>query len=90
VGSLPSIRIFEKKQRNKKVTIIQGVEFFEIDIKELASRLQRVLSSGTTITERVTTDHVKLDVTIQGFKAKLMVPILTGYYKVPSSSINLD
>lgn len=90
VGSLPTIRIFEKKQRNKKVTIIQGVEFFEIDIKELAGRLQRQLSSGTTITERVTTEHVKLDITVQGFKAKLIVPILTSYYKVPSSSINLD
>ena len=83
-GELPPIQFkVEKRTGNKKVTIISNFEIFGIEAKELAQKLQHVMSSSATVVPGLKSENVL----VQGDARKLASKLLLEQYKIPKSFV---
>ena len=70
--------------RGKCVTIIKGLETFDVKLKEAASALGKKYGTGGTVTKDATGGQ---EVTIQGDFAAEMPEVLEALYKVPAAAV---
>ena len=70
--------------RGKCVTIIKGLETFDVKLKEAASALGKKYGTGASVTKDATGAP---EVTIQGDFADDMPDVLEALYKVPTDAI---
>ena len=83
-GDLPPIQFkVEKRTGNKKVTIISNFEVFGIEGKELAQKLQHVMSSSASVVPGLKSENVL----VQGDARKLASKLLLEHYKIPKSFV---
>ena len=87
-GDLPPIQFkVEKRTGNKKVTIISNFEIFGIEAKELAQKLQHVMSSSASAVPGTKSDS---NVLVQGDARKLASKLLVEQYGIPKSYVSAD
>lgn len=70
--------------RGKCVTIIKGLETFDVKLKEAASALGKKYGTGGTVTKDAAGGQ---EVTIQGDFAGEMPDVLEALYKVPAAAV---
>ena len=85
-GDLPPIQFkVEKRTGNKKVTIISNFEVFGIEPKELAQKLQHVMSSSASVVPGLRTES---NVLVQGDARRLASKLLIDEYKIPKTFVD--
>ncbi|XP_063679257.1 eukaryotic translation initiation factor 2D-like isoform X1 [Bolinopsis microptera] len=85
-GDLPPIQFkVEKRTGNKKVTIISNFEVFGIEAKELAQKLQHVMSSSAAVVPGLRTES---NVLVQGDARRLASKLLIDEYKIPKTFVD--
>lgn len=85
-GDLPPIQFkVEKRTGNKKVTIVSNFEIFGIEAKELAQKLQHVMSSSASVVPGLKTGEN--NVLVQGDARRLASKLLLDYYRIPKSFV---
>uniref|UniRef100_A0A7S3QT49 SUI1 domain-containing protein n=1 Tax=Dunaliella tertiolecta TaxID=3047 RepID=A0A7S3QT49_DUNTE len=89
-GSLPTVSInTEKRQGNKKVTRIVGVESFLIDPSALASDCARRFAAACTTNELPGKTSPGEEIIIQGDVKEKVPPFLMDKYKIPKKYIEV-
>lgn len=85
-GDLPPIKFtVEKRTGNKKVTVISNFQVFGIEPKELAQKMQYVMSSSAAVVPGLKAGSE--NVLVQGDARKLATKLLLEQYKIPRSFV---
>ncbi|PKU86392.1 eukaryotic translation initiation factor 2D isoform X1 [Dendrobium catenatum] len=88
-GSIRPIQIMtERRQGNKKVTRVSGVEYFLMDAESLASELQKKFACSTSVSE-LPGKKGQYEVVIQGGVIDDLAKHLVDYYGVPKRYIEV-
>ncbi|KAL0909906.1 hypothetical protein M5K25_020815 [Dendrobium thyrsiflorum] len=88
-GSIRPIQIMaERRQGNKKVTRVSGVEYFLMDAESLASELQKKFACSTSVSE-LPGKKGQYEVVVQGGVIDDLAKHLVDYYGVPKRYIEV-
>ncbi|XP_071799844.1 eukaryotic translation initiation factor 2D-like [Asterias amurensis] len=86
-GKLQPIQLkIEKKSGNKNVTVIQNLEFYGIEPKEFAHRLQVGVAASSSISQ-MPGQGSGSQVIIQGKQIRFIETLLTDHYNIPKKHI---
>lgn len=88
-GALKTVQILtERRQGNKKVTRVSGIESFLMDAEALASELQKKLACSTSVAE-LPGKKVQHEVLVQGGVIENLAKILVEQYGIPKRYIEV-
>lgn len=90
-GQLGKVRITtERRQGNKRVTVVQGLETFLIDSVALCGSLSKLLAAATTTEEAPGAKKGAYLVVAQGDHKDRLAAHLTDVYKIPRNCIDIQ
>ncbi|XP_065197344.1 eukaryotic translation initiation factor 2D-like [Sycon ciliatum] len=75
---------------NKVVTLIDNVEVYGIEAKDLAERMQHVMASSASVHNKATKGKADRQVLVQGNAVRAVTDMLQDHYNVPQQAITVQ
>jgi translation initiation factor 2D len=87
-GALPLVHVSaEKRQGNKRVTRVAGLEAYLVDVEACAAELRSKLACSTSVSELPGKNNPGHEVLVQGGVVDRVAEHLVGVYGIPKKSI---